>query len=210
LSQHSSAIEIAIHDMMLFSLPANLCLSVFALIVFSNAAFADQTSERCDAKLHGKRYTIHAWPVSQPESFPLAQVHHLACPGQPAEYSIAVWTPQKLQSLPDGELVRVGRYLSGGAPDIDNWDGTVTRSETFKSGGNKVLTVWTDTEGKVVRSSVARRASDGQTAGSKDDVQILVKQVEAGPKVQLNKPIVLDESGKVKKEEKDERTFLQK
>lgn len=206
------------------SLPAALCLSLLASLAAGHGhGHADDEHdhyhpvERCDANIHGKRYTIHAWPLSAQAPFPLAQVNHLACSGQPHNYSLERWSPQALQSLPADELVRVGRYMPAGPTTIDNWDGSVTTAATFRPGRAKTLMLWADDDdgGRPGRASVSVGASSSAlrpegAEDPKDEVEVVVRHVRPGPKPHLNRPVVLDETGKVKREEKDERTFLQK
>lgn len=151
--------------------------------------------------------TLHAWPLSSPKPAPLASLQRTACGSEPPKFSLSSWTPPPHQSS-EYDLVRVGHYDSA-IGDIDkSWDGILTSASSLAPGRKKVLTLHTDSTGKIAH--VGLGASSVNLSAGQEEVEIQVKQVEPGPKPFLNKPVVLDETGKLKTEQKDERTFIQK
>lgn len=176
-------------------------LAVYVAFLASIAAAADSCTN--------SRTTLHYWRLSASSAEPFVQIHQTVCPSKPTEYSLELWKPEKLQELESDEIVRVGRFLPGGTKELSNWDGTITSAGTFKAGVKKVLTVYLDNEGKISHGAFAPSSQPPKGDG-KDEVEIVVKSMEPEPKPVLNRPVVLDETGKVKTEQKDERTFLQK
>lgn len=181
--------------------------SALSLSLIASLALADTT---CTTST----ITIHAWPLSSATASPLAKVAEVACPSEPKTYSISSWTPPPSSS--ESDLVRVGHYTNGATSSdaqLENWDGVLVNAASFAAGWHKTLTLILDGEGKLSHVGFGRsgrKASEGQTGSAAEEVSVVARHPTPGASPVLNKPVVLDESGKVKVEVKDERSFLQK
>lgn len=184
--------------MMFSRLPSALCLSLFAALTAAEASCVTKT------------ITIQAWPLSSSKPTPLAKVLETSCPSSPRTYSLSDYTPPPHES-PEYKHVRVGHFIgsqSTSAETLDNWDGILTSSTSFTPGWRKTLTLLTDSDGNFAHASFG--ATQRKLQPGEEEVTVEVRHPSPGTRPVLNKPVVLDETGKVKVEEKDERSFLQK
>ncbi|KAF2097288.1 hypothetical protein NA57DRAFT_77542 [Rhizodiscina lignyota] len=181
---------------MLSFLPSALCLAVLTHL----AAAADSTCTTSTV-------TIHAWSVQIATPTPLAKISQTTCGSEPPKYSLSSWI-QPTEEYKDHDLVRIGHYDTSVSDVEKSWDGIVTSAASLAPGTRKVLTLHTDLNGKILH--LGFRASTAKPSEGQDEVEIQVKQIQPGPKPLLNRPVVLDDTGKVKTDEKDEKTFIQK
>ncbi|KAH7045819.1 hypothetical protein B0J12DRAFT_141963 [Macrophomina phaseolina] len=162
-------------------------LAVLALLL--TAALADKT------------INIHAWPLGASAPQHLAQVSYETTT---SNASVVSWKPPAF-STPDA-LVRVGLQK----PD---WTGILTSGAALGSDYKKTLILHADAQGAVYSvgfGAEPREETTRNTAENDDVVEVRVEKAQPGPAPVLNKPVVLDESGKLAGQGEPEKTFLQK
>jgi hypothetical protein len=130
----------------------------------------------------------------------------------PAPYGTISYNPSTLQarftpftsSSPpaDAPLTKLGLYDS----DSKRWRSAVVVAREKLVAGYVILHLAEDKEDQEVRSVSFAAAVPGE---KKEGVSVKVVRATAGPEPVLNKPVVLDETGKVPEPEV-EKTFLQK
>lgn len=143
--------------------------------------------------------TVHAWPLSAASPTPFATI--AISPSQKAIQA-------KVQSIKQptisaDELVRVGIL-----DDSNIWNGVATSAKSFGPDISKKIVLHTDNEGRVAHISF----NAFETAkGEEEGVFVEVMPIQAGPKPTLNKPVVLNEEGRIATPEAaDTKSFLQK
>ncbi|KAF2086662.1 hypothetical protein K490DRAFT_66444 [Saccharata proteae CBS 121410] len=145
--------------------------------------------------------TIHQWPASAPASArePLARVTYN--PLNSTASLLFYYSPSR--PGPASSLVRIG--LKNPTPNTD-WAGIATSAATLSSQYKKTLVLHADRAGNVFNvglGATVRREGE-------NEVEVVVEKVKAGPKPVLNRPVVLDENGKLADAKEPEKTFLQK
>lgn len=143
--------------------------------------------------------TIHAWPLSAPSPYPFATIAITPSPTA---------IQAKIQSIPQlpifrDELVRVGIY-----DESNVWTGVATAAKSFRVDMSQKIILHTDDEGHVAHISF----NSFENANPADAaVFVEVMPIQPGPRPTLNKPIVLNEEGKIATPETaDTKSFLQK
>ncbi|KAF4306731.1 hypothetical protein GTA08_BOTSDO05595 [Botryosphaeria dothidea] len=161
-------------------------LVVLTLLV--TAAFADKT------------INVHAWPLGASAPQHLAQISYDPAT---ANASVVSWKPPTF-STPDA-LVRVGLQK----PD---WTGILTSGAALGPDYKKTLVLHADAQGAVYSVGFGAEPQDEtkETKKGDDVVEVRVEKARSGPAPVLNKPVVLDESGKIAGQGEPEKTFLQK
>lgn len=141
-----------------------------------------------------------AWPLAAPSPSPLARI----------SYDPAARTAQLLSyqaPSDDGTLIRIGVASSTGRnPNL--WAASLTSPASLTPSKDRLplLRLHLGPEGEVYHVSVSvdsRNATDSTSPG------VELVQREAGPRPQLNRPVVLGPDGK-NPEEAVEKTFFQK
>ncbi|KKY14302.1 hypothetical protein UCDDS831_g08287 [Diplodia seriata] len=177
-------------------------LAILALLTTALAAAADKT------------LNIHVWPLDASAPQHLAQLSYNAANASAAVVSWkapsgGVFTAGGNGNDPNA-LVRIGLQK----PD---WTGILTSAAALGPEYKKTLVLHADAQGVVygvgfgAEPRVVSEATEKKDAAeSVDVVEVKVEKVQAGPAPFLNKPVVLDEKGKVAGQEEPEKTFLQK
>ncbi|OJD40014.1 cyclin-dependent protein kinase regulator pho80 [Diplodia corticola] len=172
------------------SLAPRLLAIVLALLLTTALAAADKT------------LNIHVWPLDASAPQHLAQLSYNAAN---ASATVVSWKPPKgiftaAGSDPNG-LVRIGLQK----PD---WTGILTAAAALGPEYKKTLVLHADAQGVVYGVGFGAEPRAAETG--EDVVEVKVEKVQAGPAPFLNKPVVLDEKGKLAGQEEPEKTFLQK
>lgn len=145
--------------------------------------------------------TIHAWPPSAAAPYPFATI--AISPSQNAIQAKVQSVIQLPRFPPQDELVRVGIL-----DESNGWTGVATSAKSFGVDINKKIVLHTDNEGRVAHISFN---AFGTPKGEDEAVFVEVMPIQAGPKPTLNKPVVLNEDGKLATAEiPDTKSFLQK
>jgi hypothetical protein len=143
--------------------------------------------------------TVHAWPLSAASPTPFATI--AISPSQKAIQAKVQSINQPAVST--DELVRVGIL-----DDSNTWSGVATSAKSFGPDVSKKIVLHTDNEGRVAHISFNAFES---ARGEEEAVFVEVIPIQAGPKPTLNKPVVLDETGRLAAPETaDTKSFLQK
>ncbi|TID25374.1 hypothetical protein E2P81_ATG04473 [Venturia nashicola] len=142
---------------------------------------------------------VHAWPLSAPSPIPYAEIE---ISPSPTAIQAKVLDIAQLPIFKD-ELVRVGIV-----DESNTWTGVATSAKSFRVDISKKIILHTDNEGHVAHVSFnSFENSNPADAG----VFVEVMPIQPGPRPSLNKPIVLNEEGKIATPETaDTKTFLQK
>ncbi|KAF2144956.1 uncharacterized protein K452DRAFT_193952, partial [Aplosporella prunicola CBS 121167] len=138
---------------------------------------------------------------------------HIAYDASTGNATLSSWAGPSIVSSdgnanasPDA-LVRIGlRDPSPGAA----WTGILTSARALGAEFKKTLVLHADREGRVYGVGFGAEARVDGPAAADDVVDVRVEKVRAGPAPVLNKPVVLDEAGKVKGQQVEEKSFLQK
>lgn len=143
--------------------------------------------------------TVHAWPLSAPSPYPFATI---AISPSPNAIQAKVQSIAQLPIFKD-QLVRVGIL-----DESNVWTGVATSAKSFRVDISKKIVLHTDNEGHVAHISF----NSFENANPADaGVFVEVMPIQPGPKPTLNKPIVLNEEGKIATPETaDTKSFLQK
>lgn len=157
-----------------------------------------------------KTLNIHAWPLDASGPQHLAQVSYNAAN---ASAAVVSWKAPSI-SIADNALLRIGLQK----PD---WTGILTSAAALSPEYKKTLVLHADAQGAIYgigfgaeprATSEAEKQSRNKNGAVEDEdvVEVKVEKVQAGPAPFLNKPVVLDEKGKLAGQEEPEKTFLQK
>ncbi|RDI88966.1 hypothetical protein Vi05172_g1000 [Venturia inaequalis] len=143
--------------------------------------------------------TVYTWPLSAPSPIPYAAIEI-----SPSQTAIQAKI-KHIAQLPvfRDDLVRVGIL-----DESNTWTGVATSAKSFRVDMSKKIILHTDDEGHVAHISF----NSFQNANPVDAaVLVEVMPIQPGPRPTLNKPIVLDEEGKIATPETaDTKSFLQK
>ncbi|EOD47452.1 hypothetical protein UCRNP2_5802 [Neofusicoccum parvum UCRNP2] len=150
--------------------------------------------------LADKTLNIHAWPLGAAAPQHLAQLSYNAAN---ASASVVSWKPPSPASSDPDALVRVGLQKP-------EWTGILTSAAALGPEYKKTLVLHADRDGAVYGVGLGAEPRGDGAAAEEDVVDVRVERKQAGPAPVLNKPVVLDESGKVAGQEEPEKTFLQK
>lgn len=133
----------------------------------------------------------------------LARVIYTTYADNPRVYRANVdkYTPPP-GNLPTSLLLKVGWTDAEGL-----WRGITTPAATFGEGYVQQIKLYVDEEGTLYHIGI--EALGGDRAADKAEVEGVVVKPTPGPQPILNKPVVVDETGKVAGKE-PEKTFLQK
>ncbi|KAK8257892.1 hypothetical protein IWZ00DRAFT_496055, partial [Phyllosticta capitalensis] len=176
--------------------PVRFLQAVLLLIVaLSAVAVADSTTDTTTL-------TLLAWPLGkEAQSRPLAKLSYNAANASAALLS---WTPPTSPS-DLSSLVRVGLSPKSSSSSSSILTSAAALSPYYKktlvlhAASHDAADIFTVGLGAVPRTNEAE-----------DEVDVRVERVKKGPAPVLNKPVVLDESGKVAGQEEPQKTFLQK
>ncbi|KAK0662295.1 hypothetical protein DIS24_g2005 [Lasiodiplodia hormozganensis] len=153
-----------------------------------------------------KTLNIHAWPLDAPAPQHLAQISYNAAN---ASAAVVSWKAPSI-SITDNALLRIGLQK----PD---WTGILTSAAALSPEYKKTLILHADAQGAIYGigfGAEPRATSEAEKKNGavedEDVVEVKVEKVQAGPAPFLNKPVVLDEKGKLAGQEEPEKTFLQK
>ena len=144
---------------------------------------------------------VFAWPLSASRHQSLAKVSYNS-----THATLQSFTPPKIPA--EDDLVRVGFFHATGS-----WVGISTAASNFDPELYKTLILHVNTEGTAYH--VGFKATDvggshgAGKASSKDGLTVVVKKIQEGSKVHLNKPVVLSPDGKLEEKE-PEKNFFQK
>ncbi|KAK7534122.1 uncharacterized protein J3D65DRAFT_660509 [Phyllosticta citribraziliensis] len=168
---------------------------LIAAVLFLLSTFALAASSTADAAT----LTVFAWPLgegkAQPQ--PLAKVSYDAANASAALLS---WSPPTSPS-DLSTLVRIG--LSS-----DSSSSILTSAAALTPYYKKTLVLHAAPNGDDIFT--VGLGAVPRTNEADEEVDVRVEHVKKGPAPVLNKPVVLDESGKVAGQEVPEKTFLQK
>lgn len=142
---------------------------------------------------------IHVWPLSAPSPIPYAAIE---ISPSPTAIQAKVQHVAQLPLFKDN-LVRVGIF-----DESKTWTGVATSAKSFRVDISKKIILHTDSEGHVAHISFSSFENvDPADAG----IFVEVMPIQPGPRPTLNKPIVLNEEGKIATPETpDTKSFLQK
>ncbi|KAI9802920.1 MAG: hypothetical protein M1825_002151 [Sarcosagium campestre] len=166
-----------------------LILQLFLLLLQGGATSATQ------------KFTVQVWPLDAASPSPLLSIVYDAA--TLSARSTSYTPPTKLlDSSSPTQLVRVG-YLRN-PRDQDSWTGVVVSSKAFDKGHARYVELLLGPDDEVLHVGF-------QAAVSSDDGAIGVKVVRPsrGPLPELERPLVVDESGRVPQKE-PEKSLLQK
>lgn len=143
--------------------------------------------------------TVHAWPLSAPSPYPFATI---AISPSPNAIQAKVQSIAQLPIFKD-QLVRVGIL-----DESNVWTGVATSAKSFRVDMSKKIILHTDNEGHVAHIGF-NSFENANPADARVFVEVM--PIQPGPKPTLNKPIVLNEEGKIATPETaDTKSFLQK
>lgn len=167
--------------------PTPLLVAVLALLLLATTALADKT------------LNIHAWPLGAPAPHHLAQLTY-----DPTTFNATLvsWKAPSTFDDNDSSLIRIGLQKP-------TWTGILTSTAALGPRYKKTLVLHADRDGGVYGVGLGAEAREEEAEGD-DIVDVRVERIQAGPAPVLNKPVVLDESGKVAGQQEPEKTFLQK
>ncbi|KAF2660478.1 hypothetical protein K491DRAFT_60552 [Lophiostoma macrostomum CBS 122681] len=145
---------------------------------------------------------VHSLPAPQDSSSPVPSptpLAHIEYDAGTAIGSLSSYTPPTGSYSPE-HLLRIGLTdkTSG------HWRGVLTSAASFEEQYKKKFTIHVDENGEPYHIGLGTSAR-----GAGDEVEVEVLKKTAGPQPALNKPIVLNEQGKIATEE-PQKTFLQK
>ena len=173
--------------------------SAFSLIsAFLAPLTASQTGKQ--------QVTVYTWPLSDSKPHVFAEITY---DSQSLSASTKKYHP--LTPSSSGDLVRVGLYDS----KTSDWVGVVTAGSQFESNRAKQLTIHIDQEGRPFYVGFAtstpseEKPVKGKKTTTEEGLEIIVKPPVQGPQPHLNRPVVLNQDGKVD-EKQPEKSFLQK
>ena len=150
--------------------------------------------------------SVYVWPMTESKPRVLAEVTY-----DPHSLSASTKKYHNLSPLPSDYLVRVGLYN----PKTTEWSGIVTSGSYFRDSYAKTIVLHLDHEGHPfhvgfgVSASSGEKPSDGKKPGVDKNLKVTVKPPVQGPQPHLNKPVVLNQDGKVEEKE-PEKSFFQK
>ncbi|KAK7512555.1 uncharacterized protein IWZ02DRAFT_408842 [Phyllosticta citriasiana] len=174
--------------------PVRLIAAVLFFLL-STFAWADSSTAADTTTL-----TVFAWPLgegkAQPQ--PLAKLSYHAANASAALLS---WTPPTSPS-DLSSLVRIGLSSDSSSSSI------LTSAAALTPYYKKTLVLHAAPTGDVVFT--VGLGAVPRTNEADEEVDVRVERVKKGPAPVLNKPVVLDESGKVAGQEEPQKTFLQK
>ncbi|KAI5360354.1 hypothetical protein Slin15195_G082770 [Septoria linicola] len=142
---------------------------------------------------------VFAWPLSEDKPQALATVSYTS-----TNASIKSYTTPALPSTDD--IVRVGFYHKSG-----DWSAIATAASNFAPDKSKKLQLHVRQDGELYHLGfkTSEPVSQGKGKSTVKDLNVEVVQIQPGPKVALNKPIVVTADGEVEGKE-PEKSFLQK
>lgn len=136
---------------------------------------------------------IFAWPLSDARPQTLATVTY--------NLTHAAAGPYKFPTIPSGDnVVRIGFHHSAGSDSFIS-----TAASNLQADKQKTLQLLTTREGEVYHLGFKAVAAQSKP---QDQLIVEVVRIGDGPKVHLNKPVVVSPDGKV--DEKEEKNFFQK
>ncbi|KAB8339151.1 hypothetical protein FH972_022087 [Carpinus fangiana] len=180
-----------------------------ALVVLSTLTSAASSS---------KSITIYSWPLSASKPGQLAQVSY---DSTALTSTISKYTPPTGSYTPE-ERIRVGFY----DPQDGKWAGVVTSAASFDPTLQQKLSIQVDDQGEMYHISFGAvqktKATEqvakgsGKNGSAKREAKATTKplivelvKADSAPRPVLNKPVVLDPTGKVAGKV-EEKSFLQK
>ncbi|KAI9729756.1 MAG: hypothetical protein M1834_006707 [Cirrosporium novae-zelandiae] len=147
--------------------------------------------------------TIYVWPLTAATPSVLAEVSYNPITLQSS--LIKYNKPNLATSAGEEDLVRVGFYSA----ESNQWIGTATGLHNFDDNNlEKTLALTLNDKGKLLQSSFKASVSSN-TGRTSNSLRIQLVKPAAAPQPHLNRPVVLNEDGKVSETE-PEKTFFQK
>lgn len=171
-------------------------MSRFALLLALVLAFITSLAQ---AAADEQTIDIFAWPSKSAKSQNLAKISYTSTNATVKSYD----APE----IPaDDDVVRIGFYQPSGS-----WSGIATAASNLVPHKNKRLQLLINTNNELyhVGFKASGMASSSKTGQAKDGLDVEIIKMQPGPAPLLNKPVVLNEHGKVDEKE-PEKTFLQK
>jgi hypothetical protein len=145
---------------------------------------------------------VHSLPAAEDSSSPIPSptpLAHIDYDASTATGSLSSYTPPTGSYSPE-HLLRIGLTDKKSG----HWRGVVTSAASFEEQYKKKFTIHVDEKGEPYHIGFGTSARGG---GNEVEIEVLKKA--AGPRPALNKPIVLNQDGKLATEE-PQKSFLQK
>ncbi|KAE8374316.1 hypothetical protein BDV26DRAFT_270276 [Aspergillus bertholletiae] len=147
------------------------------------------------------------WPITSTEPSILARVSYDL---NSLDSNVISYSPPNTVQTDSSNLVRVGLYTSNGI-DPKQWTGTLTSWSAIRASDGKrpMLQLYLDSSNEVYHVALTLSPLESTTVSNSTSLVMKLKPLEAGPRPQLNRPIVVSPDGRTPEDVAD-KTFFQK